>query len=62
MTRFELIKSLTLDQMAEFLENRSVCDTCSHSPYEMCLDVSDCTTHIKEWLESEDDVNGLLPL
>lgn len=60
MNKFEQIKSFTFDQMVEFLEEKSACSTCSHSPYEMCLDVTDCKTHIKEWLESEGAIDGIL--
>lgn len=53
MTNFDQIKSFTLEEMAEFLAEHTTCLCCSRSGFEMCEGVSDCKTHIKEWLMSE---------
>ena len=53
MTNFEKLKAMSFYQMLEFLNEMSNCQTCSRRGYESCVDVSDCKTHIKEWLESE---------
>lgn len=53
MTNFDKLKNMNFDQMLEFLSDIGNCETCSRRGYESCTDVSDCKTHIKEWLESE---------
>lgn len=53
VTKFDQIKNFTLDEMAEFLHEHTGCACCARQNYDMCLDVGDCKTHIKEWLESE---------
>lgn len=53
VTHFQQIKSFTLDEMAEFLAEHTTCGCCSRSGFELCEGVSDCKTHIKEWLMSE---------
>ena len=53
MTNFDKLKSMSFYEMLEFLGNVGNCETCSRRGYESCVDVSDCKTHIKEWLESE---------
>ena len=56
MTKLQQLQSFTLDEMAEFLNEHTGCSTCSRRGLETCLDVGDCKTHIKEWLESEVEI------
>lgn len=53
ITHFQQIKNFTLDEMAEFLAEHTTCGCCSRSGFETCEGVSDCKTHIREWLVSE---------
>ena len=57
MTNFEKLKTMSFYEMLEFLGNVGNCETCSRHGYESCNDVSDCKTHIKEWLEAEAEVS-----
>ena len=50
---FENIKSFTLEEMLEFLNNNCGCGCCSRRGVKSCDNVRDCKTYIKEWLESE---------
>lgn len=58
MTKLQQLQNLTLDEMAEFLLEHTCCSCCTRRDYESCYDVSDCKTHIKEWLESEVESDG----
>jgi hypothetical protein len=53
MTNYEKIKNFTLDEMADFINDCTGCSCCSRRDYEECMDVDNCATHIKEYLESE---------
>lgn len=51
MTNFEKFKSITIDELASFLESTSeCCDFCSYDRY-VCI--HDCEYGIKKYLESE---------
>ena len=61
MNRFEQIKSFTLEQMVAFLNENTDCRTCSRKTYDNCRDITTmCRVHIKEWLESEGEIDGIL--
>lgn len=53
MNNYEKIKSMTIDKMAEFLQDRSPCDicVCDFDDYK-CMAIG-CKDGIKQWLESE---------
>ena len=53
MTNFDKLKNMSFYQMLEFLSDIGNCEICSRRECDNCLDVSDCKTHIGEWLESE---------
>lgn len=52
MTNFERIKSMSIDEMAEFIYEHCCCDDCSLPT--SCLD-KNCKKCVKKWLESEVD-------
>lgn len=53
MNNYKKIKSMTIDKMAEFLQDRSPCDicVCDFDDYK-CMAIG-CKDGIKQWLESE---------
>lgn len=57
MNNFEKIKTMTLDEMAEWLEKYVSCDFCDaklNKRTTWCEDFcDDREQHIKQWLESE---------
>lgn len=54
MTRYEVIKAMTIDEMSEFFNGLLLCELCSRrNSADNCDDVEDCKTYIKEYLESE---------
>lgn len=56
-TNYEKIKNMTLDEMAEFLTDRSACDTCDCDMEEnKCMAVG-CLDGIKQWLQQESENN-----
>ena len=53
MNNFEKIKSLTLDEMAEFITDISACDACTCDMEEnKCMAVG-CRDGVKQWLQQE---------
>lgn len=54
MTKYEWVKSLSIEEMAKFFSDDLSCSVCSRRNLEEgCDGIEDCTTYIKEWLESE---------
>ena len=53
MNNFEKIKSMSVDEMAEFIK----CGDCYYCPARWCeddeLNDESCTKKLKQWLESE---------
>lgn len=62
VTKFEQIKAMSVDEMVDFLiDNCDGCQTCSRKHYDSCRDIDGgCPRYIKEWLESEGDIYGVL--
>ena len=55
MNNYEKIKTMTLDEMAEFLTDRSACDTCDCDMEEnKCMAVG-CLDGVKQWLQAESE-------
>ena len=52
-TNFENIKSFTLEEMLEFLNDNCGCGVCSRRGAESCKDVNACKPYILKWLQSE---------
>lgn len=60
MTNFEKIKSMSVDELAEKLDDLFSCDHCYFA--EFCdenIEGTTCTGVLKEWLESEAKENEL---
>lgn len=60
MTNFERIKEMGIEELAEVLEDRDIVFSCNKCPAKKnrgygCPEQS-CLPYIKEWLESECDV------
>ena len=54
MTNFERIKSMTFDELLDFLFHNGGCGICSRDGVEEgCIYIDGCKPYIKEWLESE---------
>ena len=51
MTNYEKIKNMTVDEMAELLNNKD-CDQCAYKGDECGYD---CLIGVKEWLQSESE-------
>ena len=48
MTRYEKIKSMTIDEMAKFLNTCDDCDFCAY--VDTCKTTDECIEGRKEWL------------
>ena len=57
MTNFERIKGMNVEEMAEFISVRCMCDFCTCYTEEGPCSVS-CSCGTKKWLESEAEDNG----
>lgn len=55
MTNYEMIKQLSVEEMAEFLRDNDYCDVCIYDRTP-CRERS-CKDGIKKWLESEAATN-----
>lgn len=56
MTNFGKIKSMTTDEMAEFLSNAVTCEMCPVSVSEFCSEdttCQECSEKFKQWLLSD---------
>lgn len=54
MTKYEEIRAMTVDEMAEFFNGLLLCELCSRRNLaDNCNDIEDCKVYIKEYLESE---------
>ena len=51
MTNFEMIKSLTVEEMARFMDELLVCKCCTENAKAICDEK--CKLHIAEWLRKE---------
>ena len=51
MNNYERIKNMSIDEMAEFLNNKD-CDSCGYKGDDCSYD---CFIGIKSWLESEEE-------
>ena len=56
MTNYDRIRNMSVDEMAEFINGRSPCDTCKLHDGQTCANVW-CIQGVKQWLESEVDDN-----
>ena len=55
MTNYEKIKAMSIDVMAEFLQDRSCCDTCKCDLDDnKCMAIG-CYAGIKQWLLEESE-------
>ena len=55
MTNYDRIKSMSVEEMAEFIERKTEdLEICTHCPaYKMCDTHIKCGENIKQWLEQE---------
>lgn len=54
MTRFEQLKQMNIDELADFIKREAgSCDFCSRKDEWSCPIDCDCKQHIKEYLERE---------
>lgn len=52
MTNYEMVKQLSVEDMAEFLERSAGCSVCKYNTKTLVC-VGQCEDGIKKWLESE---------
>lgn len=52
MTNYEKIKNMSIDEMADFIDNDNCCACCIYA-YKGCSLSKDCRNGIRQWLESE---------
>ena len=52
MTNYEMVKQLSVEDMAEFLERSAGCGVCIYNTKTLVC-VGQCEDGIKQWLESE---------
>ena len=58
MTNYEKIKSMSVNEMAEFLDDNFTfsCETCHHGDNCVVLEYSDeCRKALKKWLKAESE-------
>ena len=53
MNNYERIKNMSIDEMAELLNNQECETCCAYADSINCNGDNDCFTGIKQWLESE---------
>ena len=54
-TNYDKIKNMTVDEMAEYLSNRTACAFCIYEFEQECNQAVGCVEGIKQWLLSEAD-------
>ena len=52
MTNYERIRNMSVEELAEFINERSPCECCKLNKWQTFVNVK-CITGIKQYLESE---------